>query len=119
MGSQVTAQCECGVKATLGIGGGMANFMHTCLFPCLCENCQSLVQVNLLAKEPRCPQCGATNVTAYDDPRLVGSPGQRVVAQWNMREQLGRELLLTDGNYRCPKCRGMTLRFADSGLCWD
>jgi hypothetical protein len=97
----------------------MANFETVCVFPCLCENCHSLVQANLLAKVLVCPHCKAANLTPYDDPRLVETPGPRVVAQWNVREQLGRELILTDGNYRCPKCNRMTLHFAHSDICWD
>jgi hypothetical protein len=119
MGSEVTAQCECGVRANLLIGGGMANFKTVCAFPCLCESCHNIVQANLLAKPLLCPHCRATNLTPYDDPQVIGELGQRVVAQWNMRDQLGRKLCLTDGKYKCPKCGLMTLRFASSGICFD
>ena len=119
MGSQITARCECGVQAEVLIGGGMMNFTTTCFFPCLCANCQGIVQVNLLAKSLRCPQCRARNPIPYDDPSLSKSPGDHLVASWNMQDQLGRELVLTDGKYRCPKCGKMTLEFVDSGLCWD
>ena len=101
------------------IGGGMANFEAFCAFPCLCEGCHNLVQANLLEKVLVCPQCHQAKLVPYDDPRLVESPGPHVVAQWNLREQLGRELVLTDGNYRCPKCNRMTLRFARNDICWD
>jgi len=119
MGSQVTATCQCGMDTSIMIGGGMRNFMTTCYFPCLCEHCRTVVQVNLLAKQKRCPQCKTTNVIPYDDPTLSESAGGRTVASWNIQEQLGRKLNLTDGNYRCPQCDQMTLRFTDSGLCWD
>jgi Zn finger protein HypA/HybF involved in hydrogenase expression len=119
MGTQVTATCQCGVDTIIMIGGGMRNFMTTCYFPCLCEHCRTVVQVNLLAKQKRCPQCKTTNVIPYDDPTLSESAGGRTVASWNIQEQLGRKLNLTDGNYRCPQCDQMTLRFTDSGLCWD
>lgn len=119
MGSQVTATCQCGVDASIMIGGGMGNFMTTCYFPCLCEHCRTVVQVNLLAKQKRCPQCKTTKVTPYDDPTLSECAGERTVASWYIEEQLGRELKLMDGNYRCPQCGCMTLRFAGSGLLWD
>ena len=119
MGTQVTATCQCGVDTIIMIGGGMRNFMTTCYFPCLCEHCRTVVQVNLLAKQKRCPQCKTTKVIPYDDPTLSECAGGRTVTSWNMEEQLGRELNLTDGNYRCPQCDQMTLRFTDSGLCWD
>jgi len=119
MGSQVTATCECGVRAEILIGGGMMDFTTTCYFPSLCDRCQTIVQTNLLAGDHRCPECGAADPIPYDDPRILGSPGEGTVAEWNMQERLGRELILTDGSYKCPKCGKMTLQFADSGLCWD
>ena len=119
MGSEVVAQCECGLKATILIGGGMANFMNTCYFPCLCERCRMVVQVNLLAKRKQCPKCRMTKVTPYDEPRLVGRIGEDEIATWNMGEQLVRKLILTNGDYICPQCGKTTLHFADSGLCWD
>ncbi len=119
MGSEVKAKCSCGVEADILIGGGMMDFMTTCFFPCLCEKCHNIVQVNLLAKRRRCPKCKTSNPIPYDDTRLSESPGQDHVATWNMQEQLGRELILTDGKYRCPKCGKMALEFFDSGLCFD
>jgi hypothetical protein len=119
MGSEVMARCECGVEAEIMIGGGMLDFMTTCYFPCLCESCQAVVQSNLLEEPPRCPECGAENPTPYDDKSVIGAEGENVVADWNLQGKLSRELILTDGNYKCPKCRNMTLHFSDSGLCWD
>lgn len=120
MGSAVTARCQCGVETDILIGGGMDNFMTTCYFPCLCESCQNVVQVNLLAKPIKCPECGAHDPIPYDDLQLLGTPGNREVAGWNVKEKLGRELVLTDGKYKCPKCGQMSLEFSnDLGLCWD
>jgi len=119
MGSEVRATCECGLDTRILIGGGMENFISTCYFPCLCEACHDIVPVNLIAKRKRCPKCRGTKLIPYDDLRLSGLPGERTVAEWNVREQLGGELRLTDGSYKCPKCHELTLRFADSGLCWD
>jgi hypothetical protein len=119
MGSGVTATCGCGLTVDIDIGGGMANFRTTCYFPSLCEACQDVVQVNLLARKLRCPDCKGENPIPYDDPRLLGSPGKNVVAAWNINENLGRSLALTDGTYFCPKCKNMSLQFRDSGLCWD
>jgi DNA-directed RNA polymerase subunit RPC12/RpoP len=119
MGSQIVAKCECGVEVSILIGGGMMNFHTTCFFPCLCESCHSIVQVNLLAKAIRCPECRAPNPIPYDDPRLQGAPGKHNVAEWNMKSQLGRKLVLTDGRYRCSKCGKMSLQFSEDDLCWD
>jgi len=119
MGLKVIAKCKCGVETSILNGGGMLNFKTTCLFPCICENCHAVVQVNLLAKRKQCPKCKSTKVISYDDPTLSGRAGKCTVTSWNMQVQLGRELKLTNGNYRCPQCGQMTLRFADSGLLWD
>jgi hypothetical protein len=119
MGSQVIAKCSCGLETEIMIGGGMENFMTTCYFPCLCENCHNVIQVNLLAKRRRCPRCKKSNPIPYDDPRLSKTPGKNFVAEWNMQDNLGRVLVLTDGKFKCPKCGKMSLEFTDSGLCWD
>jgi len=42
-----------------------------------------------------------------------------MVADWYMKAELGRELVLTDGKYRCPKCGKMSLEFSEGGLYWD
>jgi len=119
MGSQVTATCRCGFKTKILIGGGMANFTTICYFPCLCEGCHNIVQVNLLAKPKQCPNCHKTTLIPYDDPRLSKSPGKHAVVEWKMQGRVGRKLILTNGNYMCPKCNKMLMCFRDSGLCWD
>ena len=119
MGSQVLAKCGCGLEAEILIGGGMFNFKTTCLFPCLCESCHSVVEANLLENPVQCPNCNAVNLIPYDNPRLSLTRGENEVASWYMFNELGRELILTDGKYKCPACGQMTLSFSDSGLCFD
>ena len=119
MGSEVVIRCPCGLSSRLFIGGGMATHEEICLFPCFCERCRKLVQVNLLAQPRHCPACHATEVIPYDDPALTGRIGPHEVASWNVEKPLGRRLVLTDGTYKCPDCGKMTLRFSHSGVCWD
>jgi predicted RNA-binding Zn-ribbon protein involved in translation (DUF1610 family) len=119
MGSSVTAKCECGVHSEIMIGGGMSNHLKVCLFPCFCEKCRDIVEVNLFAKPAQCPECTDTNVIPYDDPRLIGSLGKSNVVEWNVAHTFGRDLMLTDGNYKCPKCGKMTLTFDHGDLLWD
>lgn len=119
MGSQVVAKCECGVKESIFVGGGMKSFMTTCLFPCLCESCHSIVEANLLAEERTCPKCQAPNPIPYDDPRLQETAGQRRVVEWDIQNLLGRILVLNNGRYRCPKCGNQSLQFELGDLCWD
>lgn len=127
MGSEVIATCQCGVNASILIGGGMETHETICYFPCLCERCHAVVQVNLLDKRKRCPQCKTTKVIPYDDPRLsmnlVKTPKSSLftgaVGEWNAKEILGRDLSLPEKNYRCPQCGQMTLCFTDGDMCWD
>ena len=119
IGSEVIAKCQCGYEATSLIGGGMMNYETTCYFPCFCKNCHNVVQVNLLSKRKRCPKCKSTKIIPCDDPSLSDNTGKHEVTSWNAKDKLGRELKLTDGNYKCPKCGQMTLHFEDGGLLWD
>jgi Zn finger protein HypA/HybF involved in hydrogenase expression len=119
MGSQVTAECQCGFHASVAIGGGVLDFTTTCYFPCYCEDCHRMVHGNLLEKEPRCPECKGKKILPYDDSSLRKSLGKKTVAEWNIEQYLGRSLRLTNGKYKCPKCEKFTLHFSDGGLCWD
>lgn len=119
MGSQVIARCECGLERKILIGGGMLDFKTNCLFPCMCELCHSIVEANLLSNPVHCPKCNAVNPIPYDDPRLSLTRGENEVASWYMFDGLGRELILTDGKYKCPTCGKMTLSFVNSGLHFD
>ena len=119
MGSDAIATCKCGYEETFGIGGGMQDFTTRCSFPCLCKRCKSIVTVNLLAKRPECPACRSTRVIPYDKEELVNRKGGRSVAEWNMEDQLGRRLELTNGSYYCPSCDSFDLTFAPSYVDWD
>lgn len=119
MGSGVGARCDCGFSASSLIGGGIDDYTTVCLFPCLCEQCNSFVQVNLLAGAQKCPKCQAADPIPYDDPRLAGPPGYGKVASWDMQEELGRNLVLTDGRYKCPSCNKMDLEFFDTFELFD
>ena len=122
MGSGVNAICECGYECCCPIGGGIESFREVCCFPALCEHCNILLQINLLADELTCPCCGRAQVVPYDDPKLTGVKGSTIVAEWNLSNvtnKLGRHLVLHDGTYQCPACRKFDLRFSDAGLMWD
>ena len=111
MGSSVMAICPCGVEAEIMIGGGMMNHETCCLFPCCCDNCNSLIETNVL-KKLRCPNCRSVKLFPYTDPRLMGEKGEYEVVQWGDRT-------LTNGTYKCPKCEQMTLRFSPGCINWD
>ena len=122
MGSKVSVACKCGLDTSILIGGGRDNHMTTCYFPCLCEQCHTVVEVNILDEPIRCPQCKTTEVISYEDPELLGRPGENTVVVDNPLGVVwlkpGRRLELTNGDYKCPQCGQMTLRFRMIGL-WD
>jgi len=120
MGSQVIAQCKCGLDTEILIGGGMLNYTTTCYFPCLCTDCRSVVQVNLYDEPIQCPNCKSVHVIPYDDPELSDcKPDSRVIESWGVEKELGRDLVLKDGNYRCAKCGEMSLHFESTLMNWD
>jgi Zn finger protein HypA/HybF involved in hydrogenase expression len=119
MGSKVKAICKCGVNKDILIGGGMRSFKYECLFPCLCENCEEVVEVNLYDSNLRCPSCKDNNLIPYDDDRVKGVKGDQNVITWNANWKLGRELILTNGSYKCPKCKNLSLGFQRLMFKWD
>ena len=120
MGATVHANCACGFESRyLRIGGGMRSFKTFCAFPVYCRSCATLQTPNLLALPVTCGVCRGEEVTAYDDPSLIGEAGAEEVVTWNASGRLGRVLKLTNGTYFCPACRQHTLRFTPGGLKWD
>ncbi len=121
MGTSVVAECRCGYHASGSVGGGMFDFEDVCWFPCLCEGCHAMVDVNLFETPLRCPTCRSERVAAYDDAGLSLPPESQElysIADWNVAPRIGRPLQLTNGRYRCPKCGQMSLQFRMDGL-WD
>lgn len=118
MGSEVIAKCSCGFTSNISIGYGMAS-PYVCYFPCLCNNCHNIVQMNLHSVPLKCPDCGTENPIPYDNPSLLNFVGSNTVDSCNMDGKFGRKLILTDGKYKCPKCNNMTLQFSKDFLLWD
>ena len=117
MGYIVDGTCkQCGYKKKeMYLCGGMMNHKTFAIFPYYCEKCGKVVAHNTLEKCPFC-HCGQLMVR-YDDPTLSKqkSEGSRKVFSWKIGNE---ELVLTDNDYLCPKCKGHTLRWSMVGL-WD
>ncbi len=111
MGSQVKAICKCGINTDILIGGGKMNYVFINYFPCLCEDCEDVVQVNL-KNILSCPNCFGRKITPYNNDLLVGLKGDKQIIEWGKN-------ILTDGTYWCPKCKKMTLEFSTSLFMWD
>jgi hypothetical protein len=108
MGYLLSAECQCGFQSEVPFGAGRSNFRTRCDFPSYCERCSSVVPVNLLAAEDCCPSCGSRDTKRYDEPSLREASKGSSIASWNYGQQ---ELEITDAEYRCPSCDGLSLRF--------
>lgn len=119
MGSIISAHCDCGFnRDEMGLGGGMMDFTTNCSFPYYCEDCNMLFEGNALSEKVTCPTCHKEHVYSYDTKKACGSIGEGIVFDWNVKSQIGRTLVLTDGKYICPNCHKFNLRFFQSGF-WD
>jgi hypothetical protein len=116
LGTVLLAKCACGFEVETTVGAGRFTHRTICNFPCMCKRCQNMVTANLLASPPVCPDCGSTDIVPYDQPELIGALGPLTQASWSVRDSLGRDLVLTNGRYRCPKCADMSLSFSATGL---
>ena len=95
----------------------MMNFTTYCNFPAYCSKCKILFEANLFEKGLRCPECGNQDALTYDDKSLCQRKGNPVFG-WDVLDEIGREIELTDGNYLCPDCGRYAMSFRDAG-CWD
>ncbi|MDP6495537.1 MAG: hypothetical protein QGI09_09010 [Dehalococcoidia bacterium] len=119
MGRSVKARCECGLERSLAVGGSKQSFRTHYTFPCLCTQCRDVVSANLKEQPLACPTCGALDPIPYDSPELQGSQGESWVAScWMPDPPFERDMEIYGGEYKCPKCEKMTLRFAP-GPCFD
>jgi len=119
MGQMINAKCECGFETdVMCLGGGMLNFMTECAFPFYCEECSFLFEGNIFDKSILCPKCHKADIYPYDSKKAYATLGKKNVFNWRVVDEIGRVLVLTDGNYICPSCRKFSLKFFDVGN-WD
>jgi hypothetical protein len=106
MGSVHEAKCECGFRADVTVGGGMADYTENAPFPFYCERC-GLVEVNTALEIRTCPSCGNTDVHQYGQP-----PASRPGDDKRHALQNFSFTAPATGNL-CPKCKKMTLVFSE------
>ena len=112
MGTRTKASCQCGYTSSdILIGGGKMNFQYTQYYPCLCMDCEDVVQVNLKGMQ-NCPNCTGANIIPYDDERLRGEYTELEILTTQYHD-------VSNGFYYCPKCKGMILKFSPSFMWWD
>ena len=114
MTSVYVAECECGFKRSVSVGGTRATFRTICDFPFFCEKC-GLVSVNTCDVNIVCPSCKSTQVTQYGrDP---------VSLTWNEEHFSSGIQAFTyraprDGNL-CPACKKHSLVFSGPTAIFD
>lgn len=144
MGSYISAICPCGFSAQCRLGGGMLSHHKDSRVPYLCETC-GIVSVNVMAEKLVCPRRESHSIHPYassskdrraaakmekqnfdeemrllrrlirlilrqSDPEMAPKPDS--VANWGDFEILDRF-------YRCPSCKGETMKFRPTGKHFD
>lgn len=89
MGTGVKATCTCSYNAEATIGSSRAGHGKIFRFPHFCNDCQTVVSVDVLSELPACNACGSINVTSYE------TNTKRVPNR--LLERLGREFLRKRG----------------------
>jgi len=112
MGTNTKAFCQCRYASSdILIGGGKLNFQYTDYYPCLCIDCEDVVEVNLKGIL-NCPNCNGANIIPYDDERLRGEYKEPEI-------HINCNHDVSNGFYYCPKCKKMTLKFSPPFIWWD
>ncbi len=114
-GDIITAECECGFKNTMMLGGGKLNFETVFLFPYYCTECSEMKVLNALSESHCCDKCNSGNVIPYDDESLRLHFSNNVVFSRSVDTVIH---ILYDDFYFCPKCKEFKMKFTQTGN-WD
>jgi predicted RNA-binding Zn-ribbon protein involved in translation (DUF1610 family) len=118
MASFVDAVCPCGFRrdgVVVGMTGMMRPPSHIPMpvrpqrdwVAAACEACRTVVSLDRLAGDPRCPNCGQ-GVTLYDDPSLFEVPDSHRPS-YTPTKSLFRQKVFFVSTFRCPTCRTMRM----------
>lgn len=117
MGTSTDAHCyACGYDKFLGIGSGMESMDTVLLWPVFCTKCNEISTANFKDVTLRCRECESENVTELDSEGDSLGDGHEIAVQWERKS-------LSNGHYRCPKCRSFNLRIGTNPfgryMSWD
>jgi hypothetical protein len=119
VGSLIEARCQCGFHAPMALGGGMRSSQLLCAFPARCPKCGKGDVINLIQPPDACRFCNEkVTMLAYDDPAVAGVRHGNTVFSWNVSDEIGRTVRLTDEPYPCFVCGEKQLTFSLVGM-WD
>jgi hypothetical protein len=107
MGHTSDAHCfACGYDKPLPLGAAMTNHAEHAAWPVTCRSCSAVTTANFKQSPLTCLECGSTDVLPFTDRTLWKGDGKQ--------SDMWGDLTLTDGHYRCPKCRALELRFGSN-----
>ncbi len=111
MSDKIYASCNCGFSTSFHIGRGMIKPLFE-MFPFYSENSSKIefFPLKLWAKKSKSRKDSGDEMIPYDDPRVIGIEGKTIVSSPG---------ILTDGTYKCPKCKEITLKFVKSAVMYD
>jgi Zn finger protein HypA/HybF involved in hydrogenase expression len=89
----------------------MSNHLTFAAWPVHCTDCAEIRTANFKNIPLSCLHCNSPGVTPISDASLWQRDGT-TIESW-------RDLTLTDGHYRCPKCQRFDLRFSHGSMRWD
>jgi len=109
MGMIVEPRCAYGYKSSSEVfGAGMRDFTTSCRVPAACDTCRTIVTVDYLAAEQRCPVCsGPVSGSAVSAPTTCG-------LHWPLPS--GDAVWLPHGGNACPACGSYALEFSLTGF---
>jgi RNA polymerase subunit RPABC4/transcription elongation factor Spt4 len=111
MSSDYIANCECGFRKEISVGGLMSTFNEISEFPFFCKSC-GLVSVNIASESLTCPSCKSKEIIQYGDERVSTPTKFNQSLQWG-KYQCGRD------NHFCPGCKKFTMVFSWTGVVSD
>lgn len=130
MGMMLGMKCGCGYAADITIGSGMRG--GYCKLPHFCDHC-GVVNVDVMADEPRCPKCASSDVIGYGETEKANEftiMGVRVpkfdTVSWMHDPRVSRpkddryeswgNWRISTGDHLCPRCSQMTLQVSRDSI---
>ena len=109
MSSIHKAECACGYRTSVLVGGTRADFLRESTFPYYCKSC-GIVDVNIRDQELHCPDCSSLEISQYGlEPISTRLDDSYAVLQ-NFNYEAYRY-----GNL-CPKCKKKNLEFKNAEM---
>ncbi len=121
MGSLITPHCSnCKFPfKQMMVGGGMKDFLESDKIPFSCYDCGTLTVRNLGSQSNRCSKFRREMVVLGKEVYNINSDEYwNCVFDWRIGSIGEHGYVIMNENYKCPKCKDMSLKFEPTGM-WD